>query len=152
MSIDTELSDRLKDAMRAKDRPVLDAIRNARTEITRAATDKGASGEIDDELCRRVIGSYVKKLQKALGQFEDAGPRGEAQAEKLRFEIGYLSQWVPRKLDEAGTRALVESAVSETGASGPKDAGRVMGHVMRDHRDEVDPALLKRLVQDALGG
>jgi len=150
MTIDAQLTDKLKDAMRSKDRPVLDAIRNVRTEITRAATEKGASGEITDELCTNVIAAYVKKLQKTVPQFEAAGERGAAQVDKLRFEIDYLSQWLPQTLDEAATRELVAEAIAATGAADAKDAGRVMGHVMKAHRDTVDPAVLKRLVDEAL--
>lgn len=136
--------------MRAKDRPVLDAIRNARTEIQRAATAEGASGEVTDELCRDVIAAYVKKLQKALPAYDDAGDRGADAAAKLRFEIEYLSEWLPQKLDEDTTRELVDAAVASTGATGPKDAGRVMGAIMKSHKDEVDTALVKRLVDAAL--
>ncbi|MBX7161449.1 MAG: GatB/YqeY domain-containing protein [Acidimicrobiia bacterium] len=150
MNIDQQLSARLKDAMRAKDRPVLDAIRNARTEIQKAATAEGASGEITDELCRDVIAAYVKKLQKALPAYDEAGDRGADAAAKLRFEIDYLSEWLPSKLDEDATRALVEAAVASSGATEPKDAGRVMGTIMKAHKDEVDTALVKRLVDAAL--
>lgn len=150
MNVDEDLSARLKDAMRAKDRPVLDAIRNARTEIQRAATAEGATGEVTDELCRDVIAAYVRKLQKALPAYESAGERGADAAAKLHFEIDYLSQWLPTKLDEAATRALVDAAVASTGATEPKDAGRVMGTIMKAHKDEVDTALVKRLVDAAL--
>lgn len=152
MNVDEELSARLKDAMRAKDRPVLDAIRNARTEIQKAATAEGASGEVTDELCREVISGYVKKLQKALPTYEQAGERGADAAAKLRFEIDYLSEWLPTTLDESMTRDLVAAAIYSTGASEPKDAGRVMGTIMKAHKDEVDSALVRRLVDDALGG
>lgn len=137
--------------MRAKDRPVLDAIRNARTEIQKAATAEGASGEVTDELCRAVISGYVKKLQKALPTYEQAGERGVDAAAKLRFEIDYLSEWLPSTLDESATRDLVAEAISATGASSPKDAGRVMGTIMKAHKDEVDSAVVRRLVDEALG-
>lgn len=150
VNIDEQLAARLKDAMRAKDRPVLDAIRNARSEFQKAATAEGASGEVTDELCREVLASYVKRLQKALPAYEDAGERGAEGAAKLRFEIEYLSEWLPRKLDEAATRELVAAAVESTGATDAKDTGRVMGSIMKDHRDEVDAAVVKRLVSEAL--
>lgn len=152
MNVDQQLSARLQDAMRAKDRPVLDAIRNARTEIQKAATAEGASGEVTDTLCREVIAGYVKKLQKALPTYEQAGERGAATAEKLRFEIGYLSEWLPATLDEGATRSLVVDAIASTGASEPKDAGRVMGTIMKAHKDEVDSALVRALVDEALAG
>lgn len=151
VNVDEDLQNRLHDAMRTKDRPVLDAIRNALTEIKKAATAEGADGEITDGLCRDVIGAYVKKLQKALPVYDDAGDRGAEAASKLRFEIEYLSQWLPTKLDEEATRDLVAAAVESTGATEPKDAGRVMGTVMKAHKDEVDTALVKRLVDEALG-
>lgn len=72
-------------------------------------------------------------------------------AEKLGWEVEYLSRWLPKKLDEASTAALVRSAIAELGVAGDsKASGRVIGQIMKDHKDEVDGALVNRLVAEAL--
>jgi uncharacterized protein YqeY len=71
-------------------------------------------------------------------------------AEQLRFEITYLSDFLPKKLDEARTRELVRAKLSELGVTDPKQAGRVMGALMKEHKDGLDSALTKRVVEEEL--
>lgn len=152
MPIHEELSAELRDAMRSRDRRRLDVIRQVETELARARTEPGFSGEVDDALYQRVIASYVKKMDKARLEFAAAGERGRAQADKLAYEIEYLQRWLPRTLDEEATRALVRTAIAETGATDPKMAGRVVGHVMKAGAGSLDGALVNRLVREELGG
>lgn len=153
MSIAEELDTELKDAMRAKDIARRDVIRQVRSEIGLAKTAAGFDGTADDAFHRAVIGSYVKKMQKALTEYEGLGERGAAMADKLRFEVEYLSRWLPSKLDEAATRDLVARTVAELGVEGDAGAaGRVIGSIMAAHKDEVDGGLVNRLVREQLAG
>ena len=138
--------------MRAHDRRRMDVIRQVETELARARTEPGFSGEVDDALYQRVIASYVKKMDKARQEFEAAGERGRPQAEKLAFEIGYLQRWLPPALDEEATRALVRAAIAEVGATDAKMAGRVIGQVMKAGAGSLDGSLVNRLVREELGG
>ncbi len=151
MTIKEELKAELTDAMKAKDARRRDVIRLVETEVTMARSAPGFSGEVDDDLYRKVLSSYSKKMEKAKAEFEDAGERGREMAEKLAWEVDYLSRWLPKKLDEAATRDLVKAAISELGVAGdPKASGRVIGSVMKSHRDEIDGGLVNRLVAEEL--
>jgi uncharacterized protein YqeY len=152
MSIHDELAAELRDAMRSRDRRRMDVIRQVETELARARTEPGFHGEVDDALYRRVIASYVKKMDKARLEFEAAGERGRLQAEKLGFEIDYLKRWQAQALDEAATRALVRAAIAELGASDPRMSGRVTGQVMKAGAGSLDGSLVSRLVREELGG
>lgn len=152
-SIAEQLDEELKDAMRAKDVARRDVIRQVRAEVGVARSAPGFDKNEGDDFYRAVIGSYVKKMQKSLAEYETLGERGQDMAAKLRFEIEYLSRWLPSKLDEAATADLVERTIDELGVAGdPAAAGRVIGAIMKSHRDEVDGALVNRLVRDRLGG
>lgn len=151
MPINQELKDELKDAMRAKDRNRLDVIRQIETEVSKARSEPGFKGEIDDALYRSVISSYIKKMDKARDEFRAIGERGEATVEKLTFEIDYLSRWLPTTLDEEKTREVVDIAIKELRASNAKQAGQVIGHIMKNGPVGVDGALVSRLVREALG-
>lgn len=150
MSIADELRAELRDAMRARDRDRTDVIRNVEAEVGRAKTAPGFSGEADDELYASVMASYVKRMEKAREEFLAAGEKGRAQADKLAFEVGYLGRWLPDSLDEDETRALVRSAIAELKADDPKQAGRVVGHVMKSGVEGLDGALVSRLVREEL--
>jgi uncharacterized protein YqeY len=151
MTIKEELNAELKDAMKARDARRRDVIRMIETEVTLARSAPGFKGEVDDALYRKVIAAYAKKMEKAKGEFEEAGDRGAAMVEKLSWEVEYLSRWLPTKLDEESTAALVSAAIAELGVAGdPKASGRVIGQIMKEHKDEVDGALVNRLVAEAL--
>lgn len=151
-TIAEQLDVELKDAMRTKDAARRDVIRQIRAEVGVARSAPGFDHDEGDDFYRAVIGSYVKKMQKSLTEYEGLGERAAPMADKLRFEIEYLSRWLPSKLDEAETAALVERAIADLGVGGdPSAAGRVIGAIMKGHKDEVDGALVNRVVRERLG-
>lgn len=151
MSIKEELADELRDAMRAKHGPKRDVIRQVETEIAVARSQPGFTGEVDDDLYRQVIGSYVKKMEKTRQEYLELGERGEAMAAKLGFEVEYLSRWLPKKLDEEATRRLVREMIEELGVtSDEKAAGRVTGQLMKQHGKDLDGSLVSRVVREEL--
>jgi uncharacterized protein YqeY len=153
MTIAEELDIELKEAMRGKDAARRDVIRQVKAEVGIAKTAPGFDGVEDDAFHRSVIGSYVKKMQKSLTEYDGLGERGRAMADKLRYEVEYLSRWLPAKLDEDETRRLVDSTVTDLGVSGdPGATGRVIGAIMNSHKDQVDGALVNRIVRERLSG
>jgi uncharacterized protein YqeY len=140
MSIHDDLVEELKDAMRAQDRRRLDVIRQVETEVSRARAEKGFAGDPQgDDLYGSVIAAYIKKMD------------GQAQAEKLAFEIEYLARWTPQSLSEEETREVVRVAIMELQADDPKQMGRVIGHIMKNGPSGIDGSLVSQLVREALG-
>ena len=150
MSIHEELVSELRDAMKAADKPRVNVIRQVETEVTVARTAPGFGGDVDDDLYLTVIASYVKKMEKARKEYEAAGERGRANADKLRYEVEYLGRWLPQKLSEGGTRELVRATIADLGADHPKHMGRVMGTIMKSGAD-VDGGVVNRIVREELG-
>lgn len=136
--------------MKAGDRPRINVVRQIETEIAVARSAPNFSGETDDKLYRKVIGSYVKKMQKAQREYEAAGERGRDHAAKLGFEVDYLSRWLPAALGDEETRALVRASIAELGVDDISMMGRVIGHVMKSGPD-LDGAVVSRLVREELG-
>lgn len=152
MSIQDELSIELKAAMRAADKARRDVIRQVQTEVTVLKSSPGFTGGVTDETYRSVIASYSKKMQKAIEEYRSLGERGAAMADKLAFEVDYLSRWLPKKLDEAATRDLIDATITRLGLAGdPKAAGRVVGELMKEHKDQLDGLMVNRLVRESLG-
>ena len=151
MSIKEELAEELRDAMRARDGRRRDVIRQIETEISVARSQPGFAGDVDDALYRQVIGSYVKKMEKSRQEYLDIGERGAPLADKLGFEVDYLSRWLPTRLGAEATRELVRGAIAELGVDGDeKAAGRVVGHLMKKHGDDLDGGLVNRLAREEL--
>lgn len=151
MSIERSLEDDLKAAMRGKEATTVACIRSVKAKVKEATTAKGFSGPVDDALHRRVIAAYVKQLRNALPELEAAGERGREIREGYEREIAYLERYLPKLLGEAETRALVDQVIAGLGTVDPKRSGQIVGAVMKQHRESVDPALVKRLVEERLG-
>lgn len=149
MNIQEQLAAEQKAAMKSGDRATLNVIRQIQSEISVARAAPGFDGEVDDDLYLATIATYVKRMGKARDEYETLGERGREQADKLTFEIDYLSAYLPQKLDEAATRTLVDQAITDLGATDPKMTGKVIGGVMKSGED-VDGALVARLVKEAL--
>ena len=153
MSIHDELSAELRDAMKAKDRPRTNVIRQIETEVSvaRAAPGFISDDDDDDTLYLATIVGYVKKMDKARREYEAAGDRGAEHAEKLAWEIRYLARWLPQVLGIEETRRTVKAAIAELKAHDPKMTGRVIGHVMKNSGKDLDGALVNRIVREELG-
>jgi len=151
MSIEQELDDELKDALRSKDRARLDVIRQIRTEVAKAAAEPKAADEDSDARHTRIIRSYVKKMDKAREEYAGYGERGTDMVAKLAFETDYLGKWLPDEPSAADVEAIVADAISAAGVDDPKQAGRVIGSIMKEHQG-LDGGLVNKLVREALGG
>ncbi len=151
MSIKEELSAELRAAMKAGEKPKLAAIRQVETLVAQARSDPDFRGEVDDDLYREVLKSYVKTIEKSREEYLSYGERGAAHAEQLAVEAEFLRRWLPTTLGEEETLAIVEEAIAEVGAAGPQDAGRVIGSIMKSGRDDLDGRLVARLAKERLG-
>ena len=149
MSLQEQLKQDQMAAMRAKDRPTLNAIRSVQAEIATAKTAPGFSGEADDALYVKTVATYVKRISKSHSEYMAMGERGAEQAAMLAFEIDYLDKYLPKTLDEAATRDLVAAAIADMGADENTPAGKVIGAVMRSG-ESLDGALVNRIVQEEL--
>jgi len=150
MALAAQLDDTLKHAIKDRDTRTANVVRMLKTRITERTTSKGFSGEVDDPLVVDVIGAYKKQLQKALAEYERLGERGASQAAELRFEIEFCERFLPKGMDEAALRALVAERVQTLGISDPKQAGRLIGDIMKTHKGQVDASDVKRVAEELL--
>ena len=147
MALIDDLSTALKEAMKAKDKPKLDAIRQVQTEIAKKKSEKGE--EATDELVLGVISSYVKKMAKAVDEYQSLGDRGAEMAEKIQFEIDFLSQWLPEQLSEEDVEKLVDEVLAEFGEVDMSQMGKIIGAVMAKG-DGIDGSIVSKIVKEKL--
>ncbi len=152
MSMEAQLNDRLKQAMMAKDTRSADIVRMLKTRVMERRTAKGFSGTVDDALVTDVIAAYVKQLKKSIEEYAQLGERGKETIAQFEFEIAFCEQYLPKKLDAAATEKLVREAVTRLGITDPKMVGRVVGDVMKSHKDQVDAAVAKQVAERVLQG
>ena len=147
MALVDDLSAALKEAMKAKDKPKLDAIRQVQTEIAKKKSEKGE--EATDELVLAVISSYVKKMTKAVEEYQTLGDRGTEMAEKIQCEIDFLSEWLPEQLSEEEVEKIVDAVLIEMGDIDISQMGKVIGAVM-SKGDGIDGSLVSKIVKSKL--
>ena len=135
-------------ALRAGDKVRLGALRMLAASITNR--EKEVLHELSDEEVREVAGKEVKRRTESIEAFASAG-RTEL-AEKERAEREILEPFAPEQLADAEVDALIDRAISVTGAASMQDMGRVMGAVMASAKGRVDGSVVQRKVRERLAG
>lgn len=152
MGIVERIDEDLTRARKARNREEADALGMIKTRLAEKRTSPGFVGPMTDAIAQEVIGGYARSLKKALAEFEAAGAGTGPLVDKYRFEIEFLSRYLPQTLDEDATRVLVRAAKADLGLAGPSQIGRLMGAVMKAHKDQVDSALVRRIAEEELAG
>jgi uncharacterized protein YqeY len=148
-SIRERIDAAFKQARLDKDLPTKNVIGMLKTDVLKQLKS-GKVTEETDALWIQITGAYAKKLKKSIEQFETLGERGAQLLSEAQFELGFCEQFLPKKMDEAATRSLVESIIEENGIADIKQMGRLMGAVMKSHKDDVDAGLVQRIARELL--
>jgi len=149
MTIFEQINNDIKDAMRAKDRDKLDALRAVKSALLLAATDKGSNGEVDDATALKIIQKLVKQRRDSEAIFTEQGRADLAESEKLQANI--IEAYLPKQMSEDELRGKVSETISKTGASSIKDMGKVMGILSKELAGKADGKMLADLVKELLG-
>jgi uncharacterized protein YqeY len=147
MAIVDDVTSQMKDAMRAKDTLRLATLRSMRTAFLNEMKKDG-SDSVSDAVCETLLRKLEKQRKESIEAFSKGGREEMAEAE--RAELAVIQEFLPQLADEAQTRAWVEAAIADTGASGPKEMGKVMGALMKAHKADLDGNLARGIVQELL--
>jgi hypothetical protein len=150
MSIETQLQDLLKEAMRNRDARTADCVRMIKTKHMERRTAAGFKGPLDDALWLDVIASYQKQLRKAREEYAGLGERGAEGLPQLDFEIEVCGRFLPKLAGEEEVRAAVKEAIARLAVTDAKQAGKVLGDIMKANKGKFDPAMVKRLAEAEL--
>ena len=150
MSIETQIGDQLKEAMRQKDQQTADCIRMIKTKHMERRTAAGFKGPLDDALWLDVISAYQKQLKKARDEYAALGDKGAGFLPQLDFEIQFCAKFLPKTAGEDEVRAVVKETVARMGVTDPKQSGKVMGEIMKTRKGVFDPQMVKRLVEETI--
>jgi uncharacterized protein len=138
----------MKAAMRAKDAARLSAVRLILAAIKQKEVDERV--ELTDADVVSIIEKMIKQRRESIVQFESAARNDLAEAEK--FELGVLSAYLPQQMSAAEIAQAVDAAISESGASGVKDMGKVMALLKPRLAGRADMGKVSALVKTRLSG
>lgn len=150
MSIQERIQAEMVAAMKAKDADTLSTLRMLKSALMEAKTAKPKDAVLapDEEI--EVLQRYVKKRRETMELNAKAG-RADLNAAEER-EIQVTERFLPEKISDDELRAIVTAAVASTGASGPREMGKVIGVVMPQVKGRAEGSTVSRLVKEALGG
>jgi uncharacterized protein YqeY len=148
MTLKDRITDDMKSAMRAKDAPRLLAIRGLLAAIKQREVDERIV--LDDPAVVGVIDKLVKQRKDSIAQFS-AGNRPDL-VQKEQAELLVLEAYLPQRLDAQAVDAAVRALVTELGATGPSDMGKVMGAAKARFAGTADMATVSAAVRKALAG
>ena len=138
----------MKAAMRAKDSARLSAIRLLLAGIKQREVDERK--DLTDADVVSVVEKMIKQRRESITQYEQASRKDLADAEK--FELGILTGYLPAQMGEAELQQEITKAVSESGASGIKDMGKVMAILKPKLAGKADMGKVSNLVKSKLSG
>jgi uncharacterized protein len=147
-TLKAQVHEQMTAALRAGDKVRLGALRMLAASITNR--EKEVLHELSDEEVREVAGREVKRRTESIEAFASAGRTELAEKEGAEREI--LEPFAPEQLADAEVDAMIDGAISATGAASMQDMGKVMGAVMASAKGRVDGSVVQRKVRERLAG
>lgn len=148
MSLQKQVMDKMKEAMKAKDTIALQALRAVKSAFLLAKTETGAGEDLTEDQEMKIIQKQVKQRKDSATVFIEQGREDLASPELA--EIAVLEQFLPEALTEEQIEAVVISTIESTGALGMKDMGKVMGIVSKKLAGQADGKTISVLVKKHL--
>jgi uncharacterized protein YqeY len=149
-NLEATLREQLTAAIKARDMRTANLIRMINTKVMERRTAKDFSGTVDDALVLDVIRAYKKQMEKARGEFANAGERGKDQIAEIDFEIEWCGKLLPQGASETELRDAIATEVAQLASKDVKMVGKVIGAIKKKFGDRADGALVKKLAEEAL--
>jgi uncharacterized protein YqeY len=147
MSLKDRITDDVKDAMRAKDKPRLGTLRLITAAIKQREVDERI--ELDDTQLLSLLDKMCKQRRESISQFEKAA-RDDLVAQEVS-EMDIIKTYLPEQLSEAEIAALIDTAMAATGAASIKDMGKVMGQLKPKLQGRADMGAVSAMIKAKLG-
>lgn len=144
--IKDRLTQAIKDAMRAKDKPRLATLRLASAEFKRIEVDERI--EIDDARAVIILDKMVKQRRDSISQYQKA--ERQELADQEAFEIEVIQEFLPEQLTAEELAQLITNAIAATGAASMQDMGKVMGMLKSKVQGRADMGEVSKLIKSKL--
>lgn len=125
MALFDKINQDLTEAMKAREKEKLEALRNIKKVMIEAKSAKGAGSELDDDEVLKIITKLAKQGSESAAIYHQQGRPDLAEQEE--FQVKVFEGYLPARLSDADLTAAVQAVIAETGATSMKDMGKVMG-------------------------
>ena len=148
MTLFDQISEDIKQAMLAKDKVALDALRGIKKEFLEAKTAKGSDGELHDDRALQILQKMVKQRKEAAEMFRGANRPELADDEMAQCAI--IECYLPAMMSEDELKAALQAIITQVGAAGPQDMGKVMGVATKQLAGKAEGKTINLVVRQLL--
>lgn len=148
MSLFNQISNDIKEAMKARDKVRLDTLRNIKKVFLEAKTAPGANDVLEDADALKMLQKLAKQGREAAATFVQQGRQDLADEELAQVNV--IDSYLPQPLTEAEIEAAVKEIIAQTGASCIKEMGRVMGLASKQMAGRADGGAISAVVKRLL--
>ena len=148
MSLEAQITQDMKTAMRAKDKVALEAIRAIKSAILLAKTESGGKDGLSEDEELKILTKLKKQRTDSASIYHEQGRADLAEGEEAQIAI--IDKYLPQQLSEDEIKAIVNDITAKTGASGMKDMGKVMGMANKQMAGQADGKTISGIVKSLL--
>lgn len=149
MTIEEQVNDGIKEAMKAHDKIRLETLRNIKKVILEVKTKPGAGNAIDDAECIRIIQKLAKQSAESSSIYKDQGRVDLYEQESGQLAV--LNTFLPKQMSEAELEEALKGIIASAGATSAKDMGKVMGIATKQLSGKADGKAISAKVKELLG-
>ncbi|MDC0204568.1 GatB/YqeY domain-containing protein [Flavobacteriales bacterium] len=147
MSVQEQINNDIKEAMKARNVDRLAALRSVKSAIMLEATKDGSTS-VSDAVSLKIITKLVKQRKDSAAIFTEQN-RPDLAIDEVN-QLAYLESYLPEQMGEEEVRKAVKEIIAQVGASSPADMGKCMGLLMGKLKGKADGSLISKLVKDEL--
>ena len=148
MNLFERINNDIKTAMKAKEKEKLEALRSVKAAFLMAKTEKGSNGELSEDAELKIIQKLVKQRKDSAEMYK-TNNREELYAKEIA-EAEIIAHYLPAQLNEVEIAVIIEGIVSDLGATGPQDMGKVMGVASKQLGGKAEGRVIAQKVKDIL--
>jgi uncharacterized protein YqeY len=148
MNLFDKITADIKTAMLAKNVIQLEALRGIKKEFLEAKTAKGSDGELSDEMAIKILSKMVKQRKESAEIYNNQN-RPEL-AEREVEEAKYISEYLPKQLDEVELASIIKEIITQVGATSPQEMGKVMAVASKQLAGKAEGRLISEVVKKLL--
>jgi len=148
MSLKQQIDTDIKNAMKAKNKEELAALRSIKSMILLAESEKSAADNLSEDAEMKLLMKAAKQRKESAETYKTNGRDELANAELVELEV--IEKYLPKQMSEEELTEKVKEIIAQVGASGPQDMGKVMGTATKQLAGKADGKMISQLVKQIL--
>ncbi len=149
MSLELKINDNIKQAMLARDKDKLEALRAIKSALLLAKSEKGGDGAVDEDAEIKILQRLVKQRRETAEIYSAKGRQELADVELFQADI--IQHYLPEQMSDEELTSIIKGVIAETGATSVKDMGKVMGLAAKKLAGKADNKAISEKVKQLLG-